>query len=588
MVRYFIVFLTFVGAVFSQSSLAEPKIQLDRPILVGISSGAHYNNFLKHFEKTKESLKNYFGENNIKFTPPLPIVELVPLIKEKKVDFFISTSGLSRLMANEGTRDLLTFTTPRFPDSLHSFGGVFLVRKDSGIKKISDLKGRRYATNREGGFYGHITVMGELEKRNLNHENFFKKVEFLNKKTGDVVQYLMDGKTDVISLPSCYWEDAYPPGSKEREELVPVEPKVEKPCARSTDGYTNWAISSLKSTPTEWANEVCKVLLGMDHDEGFGWSIATDPSQTDELFKSLRIGPYEGLRKWSFRTLLNEYKHWIILSVAIFVLLVIYSFVLNKMVYRRTKLLSQSLNEQINLARKKREAESKFSRLQRITLISQMSSMVAHELGQPLNAIIAYAHGLTKFIEQEKLPKDVAVETLRKISELAKRSAQIVERVRTYAKDQVPKKTELDLASVLQEAIQNFKAGNQYEGKLHVDIEAHPKIIGDVLSLELAFSNLLKNAAEALSRINKRKQILSVTLVGQQKYIEITISDNSGMLTQAMLDEMKKPLSSQKQAGMGLGLTITQSIINEHGGTLCLSVNAENGLTAKIKFSVSQ
>ena len=110
---------------------------------------------------TLRALEKEFGKDNL-YIKSYALPELEKALESAQVDVFISTSGLSRRMAQNGARDLVTMVSDRLPDPNHAYGTLFITRRDSGIDSFVDMKGKVLAANMPGGFYGYQIALGEI------------------------------------------------------------------------------------------------------------------------------------------------------------------------------------------------------------------------------------------------------------------------------------------------------------------------------------------------------------------------------------------------------------------------------------------
>lgn len=244
---------------------------------------------LNPLDRSVKALEARFGPSNVTIRDRVPLTELGHMLERGEVDYFISTSGVSRRNLSEGSRDLLTITDSRFPDPNKSYGSLFFTRRDSGIKRLKDMRGRTLVANHPNGPYSYLVGMGEIERAGYDATAFFKSQRFLMQSAEDVVQAVLDGRADVGVVASCILEDFFPADSEARRKLEPVALKATTPCMRSTDQHPNWTLSAVRGADPETTREVVLTLLGMPASpDGVRWSITTDFQSTDRVFRRLR------------------------------------------------------------------------------------------------------------------------------------------------------------------------------------------------------------------------------------------------------------------------------------------------------------
>lgn len=577
----------FLLTCLSLSAAAEPAVPAPS-VRIAISQGGHTADHAAVFESTVRVLKAHFGTDKVEILH-LPYEELSRALETSRVDFFISTSGLARRMEERGARSLLTIATPRHPDPSHAYGAIFFVRADSGIRTFEDMRGKHYVTNRNGGFYANLTAMGEIERRGYNHERFFSKSTYVGWGTTKVLDAVLSGAADVGSVPSCYFEDIWPGKEPEEVGLRAIGLQTKHPCRSSTSLYPNWTIGALRETPRSLSHEVAGLLLSTSTgNKDLTWDIAADFSAIDALYRSLQQGPYAFLRHWGLTHFLRGHWQWVAAALALMLFLVLNTLGLKALVRRRTSELQQALTKQQELQVRMLASENRFERLQKVTLVGQMSSMIAHELRQPLMAIQAYAHGLGRFIENGDIEKSEVLGTLTKISEQAQKSESIVERVRTYAKGEGSAPQRIDLATIIDQAAGAFRASGRFSGRFTVSAPRTLPALAVPLEIEVAVVNLLRNACEALAGQTTPAPMIHLELAAANDEARISVTDNGPAFPADDLDRLSMPLSTTKASGTGLGLPIVRTITENHGGSLIFTPGSARGLCATITIPLGE
>lgn len=557
-------------------------------IRVGMTEGGHEKNHSRIFEETRQSLIDRFGKDLVSFEL-IHVNELVSKILSGEVNFFISTTGLSRRLQAEGARDLATITSTRFPDPNHSFGSIFITRKDSGIAELADMKGRVLVSNRPMGFYGYVVPIGEIAGHGYDPKDFFSKEIFLDSGSHNVLIALSNGTGDVATVPSCFLEDNYPENHPFRTELKVINVLEEKPCVRSTNAYPNWSFSSSPNTPHELSREVLRVLLSMPRDSyGYRWSVATDFSGTDRLYQNLKTGMYTILNEWTFSNFLKEYKHWVLPLAIVLMCLAGYSGLLNFLVRKRTNQLTRSIKKQQLLHKRSRDSEAKYESLQKLGIIGQMSSMIAHELRQPLSSLKIYAQTLQRKFEKGEYHEDQSIDVLRKILSQAERAETIVQSVRNYARSKRSDKQEISLTRVCENAVSVFKQSGRFSGTLKVRISGDMRLYANPMELELAILNILRNAADSL--ISSKNQDPKIELIVQRinDTAILKVTDNGPLVSEKELEDMTVPLNSSKLNGLGIGLSLVRTIMENHGGNFDIEPLKYGGVCATLTLKIME
>ncbi len=575
--RLFFLFL-LVYSLIAQG--AEPLIR------VGMTEGGHEKEHTQVFDETRDALIKKFGKENVSFDL-IHVNQLVSKIFSGEVNFFISTTGLSRRLQADGARDLVTLTSKRFPNPNLSYGSVFLTRKDSRISSIADMQEKVLVGNRPLGFYGYVVPIGEIARHGYKPKDFFSKEIFLDSGSHNVLASLLRGEGDVATVPSCFLEDNYPEDHPFRKDLKAINVLESKPCVRSTPAYPNWAFSSSPGTSPEVARDVLKTLLDMPTDsKGYRWSIATNFSGTDQLYKDLKEGMYIILNEWSLKTFFKEYKHWFFSLTVLLICLAGYSALLNYLVRKKTRQLQRSIKHQQVLQKRSRDSEAKFESLQKLGIIGQMSSMIAHELRQPLSTLRLYAQGLQRKLERGEWSIEQSSEVLSKIVTQAERAEQIVQSVRNYAKSKRSEKQEICLTEIVNNALYAFKQSGRFRRNVIVSIAEDIRLFANPMEFELAILNLLRNSADSLASLNHKDPKIELAVRRNGDFAEIEVKDNGVKVSEADLQAAVVPLRSNKENGLGIGLSLVNNIMENHGGSLVLHARKEGGVTAVLSLRI--
>lgn len=231
---------------------------------------------------------------------------------------------------------------------------------------------------------------------------------------------------------------------------------------------------------------------------------------------------------------------------------------------------------------------TELAHLSRVTMLGELSASLAHELNQPLTAILTNAQAAQRFLGRERQGgPDVAEvrEILGEIVEDDTRASEVIRRMRALFR-----KSELDLVSldlyVLVTDVVRLVHADAVLRHVQVTLEGAPDlpaIRGDKVQLQQVLLNLLLNAFDATERIAAADRRVSIHLdVAEQGCVQVTISDNGPGLTSDQLDRIFEPFYTTKREGLGMGLSISKSIVNAHGGEL----RAEKGVTCGATFTI--
>lgn len=221
--------------------------------------------------------------------------------------------------------------------------------------------------------------------------------------------------------------------------------------------------------------------------------------------------------------------------------------------------------------------------LTRVSILGQLSGALAHELNQPLAAILSNAQAAQRFLKQNgSEDNDEFVEILKDIADADKRAGAVIQRLRLLLKKGETKYQSLDLNEVVNDVLrlthsdlltQNVNVTTRLEKTL-------PKINGDLVQLQQVMLNLILNACEAMTLNSASDRALTVrTELNNNNQVRLAIEDTGPGIDPNLLDRIFEPFVTTKQQGLGLGLSISRSILSAHNGSLLARNNINQGAT---------
>lgn len=210
-------------------------------------------------------------------------------------------------------------------------------------------------------------------------------------------------------------------------------------------------------------------------------------------------------------------------------------------------------------------------RMSRIRTADQMASSMAHELNQPLAAIALQASVAASLASscEARIPHELAT-ALREISEQAQRAGGIVRALREMVKRGDPTRGRVQLNEVIREVIRLVDAlARQYQIRIAVDLDELPAVDGDRIQIAQVLLNLLQNALDALHELPSADRSIEVStrIVGRDS-VEIVVADNGPGIRPEVAEQIFERFYTTKSGGIGLGLPISRSIAEAHGGKL--------------------
>jgi C4-dicarboxylate-specific signal transduction histidine kinase len=206
-----------------------------------------------------------------------------------------------------------------------------------------------------------------------------------------------------------------------------------------------------------------------------------------------------------------------------------------------------------------------------MSFAGEMVSGIAHELNQPLTAIINYAYSCQEELELNNVDVQFQLHLAKKIIAQAQRAGEIIRRLRGLVKRSEPKRSSLDVRETIEHAltfIQNDILLNEIQLRIVVP-DRLPVLIGDSILMEQLLLNLIRNAIESqVDQADAAREILIEVAADAAGVVTITVADNGNATRIHDIEEMFSPFFTTKPNGMGIGLTISRTIAEAHHGTL--------------------
>ncbi|HWV51060.1 MAG TPA: PAS domain S-box protein [Pseudorhodoplanes sp.] len=225
------------------------------------------------------------------------------------------------------------------------------------------------------------------------------------------------------------------------------------------------------------------------------------------------------------------------------------------------------------------ELQAELIHISRLTAMGEMASTLAHELNQPLSAISNYLKGARRILDGEaQNARSLVGEALDKASEQSLRAGQIISRLRNFvARGEAERKVE-SLSKLLEEASALALVGAKDHGvKVRFDLDtSNDLVFADKVQIQQVVLNLIRNAIEAMSDTATRQLVISSAADGK-RMVRVSVSDTGSGLSPEILPQLFQPFTTTKKHGMGVGLSISKTIIEAHGGRLWAESNPGGG-----------
>jgi two-component system sensor kinase FixL len=253
------------------------------------------------------------------------------------------------------------------------------------------------------------------------------------------------------------------------------------------------------------------------------------------------------------------------------------------------------IGRDITLKRKAEDAarrqQLELAHMSRLLSVGEMATGLAHEINQPLAAILNYCRGTLRRAEDGKeLRLSQALNAMELIAGQARRAAEIIKRIRSYVKRTEYQRTEFSINDSCREVAEFLRqeaSDNSIRFTFDLDSD-NPSLIADKIQVEQVLLNLLRNAIEAYSDCEHVPRTVNIGSRRDQGYIEVAISDCAKGVDAPALSQLFDAFYSSKPSGLGMGLAISRTIIETHGGQLWAESDGHSGTVLQFRLPVSR
>lgn len=237
-----------------------------------------------------------------------------------------------------------------------------------------------------------------------------------------------------------------------------------------------------------------------------------------------------------------------------------------------------------------REMQSELAHLNRVMTVGELAASIAHEINQPLAAMVWNANAALRWLAFDPPNLAKAHDSAELIIRDGERASQVIARIRALLKKTPPSKTLLDVNDFVNEVVALTQSEIiQHSIRLRVVLaDDLPNVPGDRIQLQQVMLNLIVNAVEAMLGIEDRQRALVITSGRfNDNDVRIAVSDNGPGIDPQTAHHVFDAFSTTKPEGMGMGLAISRSIIHAHGGRLWTEANDQYGATFQFTLPIA-
>ena len=223
--------------------------------------------------------------------------------------------------------------------------------------------------------------------------------------------------------------------------------------------------------------------------------------------------------------------------------------------------------------------QAELARVSRVTTMGELAASIAHEINQPLAAVTNNSSACLRLLADDILKPEVLRRALEQIVADATRASAVIARIRTFLSKAPAEKSELEINEVIEEALA-LARHELHENQVLLErrlTNSLPLVLGDRVQLQQVLLNLVKNATEAMAAVTDRPRLLRVeSRIDEPGKVLVAVGDSgSGLGSDA--DHVFTPFFTTKANGMGMGLSISRSLVEAHDGRLWATPNSPHG-----------
>ena len=251
--------------------------------------------------------------------------------------------------------------------------------------------------------------------------------------------------------------------------------------------------------------------------------------------------------------------------------------------------LREQLTERKRTEEALREAQAELAHVTRVMTMGELTALIAHEINQPLAAVVTNANACLRWLMGPIPNLDEAREALARITRDGNRASDVIGRIRALVKKSGTEKASLDLNEAIQEVVGLVQSEIQKSGvTLQMELaDDLPQILGNRVQLQQVILNLVMNGIEAMDTVTDRpREILIRSCEHESDQLLIAVQDSGVGIDSQNLEKIFDAFYTTKPQGMGMGLAISRSIVENHGGRLWAVPNDSPGATFQFTLDV--
>ncbi|HHF2911964.1 TPA: PhnD/SsuA/transferrin family substrate-binding protein [Vibrio diabolicus] len=581
------------GAVSEQADLQEQKAvqpEAKQKVEVGVLAIRGHLYAEQRWQPTIDWLNQQISDVHF-VLHPLNLDEMGQAVKFQTMDFILTNPGQAVRLGRQYALSWMATLTSRAPqNSNYGIGSALVVRASSIYQTLQDVSGLSVAAVSEKAFGGYLTLRYQIVEMGLNPNDFFADVRYLGFPIDANLYQLRDGNVEAAVVPACLLEQMQNEGLLQQGDFLVLNQQLNEhsSCAVSTPLYPNWSFAKTERGSAQLAKQIAQVLLAMPPDHpaiiaagASGWTSPVSLLSIDKLYQALDLHPLQ--QPWWQEALrwLRSHQEW---AWALFIFVIVLNAYHFWLEYRFSK--SKQALEQTSLRLKEKSEQLEHS--QRVAIVGEIGTSLAHELNQPLAAIRNYSEGGLLRLAKKRPHEDI-VPVLEKIQGQVERADAIIQRLRTLIRKRSVDKAPCDLQVLIDDTIELLHFRMQKQNiSIVTSIEGNVcPVLVDAVGVQQVLVNVISNAIDACTLFQEKYHSsgyqgkIALHSDYQVNQLSIRVLDNGTGLQQ---ENPTQAFVSSKEEGLGLGLAICRDVMEMHGGEFLISSTAPHGCLVELVF----
>jgi two-component system sensor kinase FixL len=244
----------------------------------------------------------------------------------------------------------------------------------------------------------------------------------------------------------------------------------------------------------------------------------------------------------------------------------------------------EDLTERLRAEAEAQQHREQLAHVTRLRTVGEMAAGIAHEINQPLSAIATYAQACSRMIQNEPEDGTEILDALTKIGTQAQRAGEVIQRLRTFIRKQEGERVQLEVNDLVREVLKLAETdAREHDVKIIAELgDGLPQIQADRVQIQQVLLNLLRNAMESMREPGRSGDLVVVTTTSSADDVEIAVRDSGAGIPEEIERQLFQPFFTTKSSGLGMGLSISRTIVKSHSGRLYFTRNPERGTTFRV------